>query len=136
MRVIDPTLQKIEGISETGKHKQEFKELLKKKEFARIKELFWPILRRDLRSVDESHVLIWYYNPEEATVGTIHEVVVCSHIERKPILMYVPEDKIGQISPWALTFIKPSWLFTSWKDMEEYLDRVNKKQFDSSKWIF
>lgn len=135
IKVIDPVKQKIDGLGETKEHKQYFKELLKKKKFKKVKELFWPILRRDLRATDVANFLIWYYDPEIPTTGATHEVVNAAGLQ-KPVLMFIPEEKLGQVSPWALTFSKHTQIFTKWDNMKEYLKKIDNKQFDSSKWIF
>ncbi len=138
LNVLDPTNDSVhhgEG-GEVGLHKEYFKNLIKNREFEKAKNEFWPIVRRDLRAVDTSHFVICYYDPTIPSVGTFHELVTASHNEKKPVLLYVPEDKLDQVNAWILTFIKHTWLFTNWEDMFSYLDKVDNGEFDSSKWIF
>lgn len=131
--VQDPCKKIDDSVGELGDHKQYFKNLIKNKEFARVKKEFYKIIRYDLKCIDRSDFIIVYHDPKIPTVGTINEIVVAS-IEKKPILIVCDEKNLEFINPWLLTLIKPQWLFTSFDDMFTYLDEINSGKLDSSHW--
>lgn len=124
--VDDPVKNTVNGVGEVGEDKLKFKKLIKERRFEQARREFFPIVRKDLRSVDKSDFLIFYYDPSIPMFGTIHEIVI-AHLQRKPILMFVPDDKVDGINPWVFTFIKSDCLFTSWEAMFIYLDSINRK---------
>ncbi len=141
LHVIDPTddsfHKEMGDLASVDKHKGYFADLMKKRRFAKVKDEFWAILRHELKGVDRSDFLICCIDPTKPTVGTIHELVVASKDEQKPILLYVPEEKLELLNPWLLTFIKPSWLFTEWEALFSYLEnKIDNGKFDSSHWVF
>lgn len=125
LKVYDPTTI-TESVGEVGKHKLLFKKLIKKRNFKKCKELFWPIARRDLRMVDLSDFLIFFYDPDLPMFGTVDEIVTASRLQKKPVLMYVPEEKITKINPWSLVLIKEECIFTDWNKLFKYLEKINK----------
>ncbi len=133
LNVEDPTKKTANGLGEVKDDKAFFKQMAKDRKFTELKKAFWPIVRKDLRTVDKSDFLIFGYNPDVPMLGTIHELVI-AHQQRKPILMYCDDDKVGSLNPWVLTFIKPGCIFTKWSDMFDYLTKVNNGEFDTSHW--
>lgn len=131
--VDDPTKKTVNGVGEVGDDKARFKELILQKKFQQLKEEFWPIVRKDLRSVDRSDFLIFNYVAGVPTVGTYHEIIISSQ-QKKPILLKYDENELDKFNPWVLTFVKSSWCFSTWEELYEELDRVNNRQFDSSHW--
>ena len=131
--VDDPTKKTANGVGEVGEDKARFKKLIKEKKFLEAKEAFWPIVRKDLRSVDKADFLIFNYLPASPTIGTWHEIINAQY-QKKPILMKYPEHCLDIFNPWVLTFVKATWCFPTWQELFEELDKVNNKQFDSSHW--
>lgn len=131
--VDDPTQTVVGGAGEIGQDKARFKQLLAEGKIAEAKEAFFPVVRKDLRSVDKADFLVLYYDPKIQMVGTIHELVI-AHLQRKPILMFVEKANIGDMNPWILTFIKNGCIFTSWQDMMIYLKDVDDGKFNTSYW--
>lgn len=134
--VDDPTKTTIaSGKGEVGADKAYFRQLIKDRKFDQLKKEFYPIVRKDLRSVDLANFLIVGHDPEIPTVGTIHEIVIATHIEKKPVLFYCPEEKLDKLNPWMLTFLKKQWIFTNWNDMFNYLGSINNGHLDTSHWV-
>lgn len=131
--VDDPTKNLVNGTGEIGTDKAKFRDLAKKGNWDELKETFAPIIRKDLRSVDFCDFLIWHYDPSQKLMGTLHEVCVAQY-ERKPILIYIPKDKVGDINPWVTVFADSDCVFTEWDDLFKYLDRVNNGDFPKSHW--
>jgi len=131
--VEDPCKKTANGVGEVGDDKKAIIELIKSKKFREAKERFWPIVRKDLRSVDRSDFLIVVYDPTVPTVGTIHEIIEANH-QKKPILMWYDETKIEHFNPWALVLIKENCLFTKWDELFAYLEVIDSGKIDSSYW--
>lgn len=133
--IVDDPCKKtaVTGVGEVGDDKAMFKQLIKERKFLELKEKFWPIVRKDLRSVDKADFLIFNYNPESPTVGTWHEIITAQN-QRKPILMKYDEAQLDKFNPWVLTFVKATWCFSQWTDLFKELDKVDDMEFDSSHW--
>ncbi len=123
------------GKGEIGADKAYFRGLIKERKFEQLKKEFYPIVRKDLRSVDLANFIILGHDPEIPTVGTIHEIVIATHIEKKPVLLFCPEEKLDKINPWMLTLVKKQWIFTNWDDMFKYLEKINSGDLDTSHWV-
>lgn len=130
--VDDPCKATINGLGEVGADKDYFKKLIKERKYDKVKKEFYQIIRKDLRMVDKADFLIVYHDPSIPTIGTIHEIVNAVN-EKKPVLI-VCDINIESINPWILTLIKPQWLFTSFKEMFNYLDVINQGKIDTSHW--
>jgi hypothetical protein len=131
--VYDPC-KKNDNMAEIGEAKKNFTNIIMKEDWKKIKEEFWPIVRWDLRSVDKSDFIIFDYNPEVSTVGSIHELVV-ANLEKKPILLKYNKNQLEKFNPWITIFIKEHNFFTNWDDMFTYLDKINNGELDTSFWI-
>lgn len=121
------------GKIETKDDKQYFKTLIKNKEFQKLKEVFYPIVRKDLKEVDKADIIVVYYNPGLHMFGSIHEMIIASN-QKKPILVKYDEDKLDEVNPWLFTLIKSNWAFSNWEDMFDYLNKIDQGQLDTSHW--
>jgi nucleoside 2-deoxyribosyltransferase len=133
IKVDDPTKKTINGKGEVKEDKKDLINLIKQKKFSQVKENFWWIVRKDLRSVDKADFLIVVYDPTVHSVGTIHEVIE-AHRQRKPVLIWYDESKVEKFNPWILTFTKENMIFTEWEDLFAYLQEVDNGKFDTSYW--
>lgn len=133
LNVIDPCKQTMNGVGEIGQDKELLKQLIKEKNFKKVKEIFFPILKKDLRCVDVSHFIIVNYRPVIRHIGTIHELVL-ANIEKKPVLLYYPPEEISDFNPWIACLIKERHIFDNWDIMLEYISEVDKGNFDTSLW--
>ena len=131
--VLDPC-KKANGISEIADAKQKFTNIILDEDWKQLKESFWPVVRWDLRSVDKSDFVIFDYNTDVNTVGSIHELVVASS-QKKPILLKYNKHQLSKFNPWIATFIKEGHFFSSWDDMFNYLDEVDAGRLDTSLWV-
>jgi hypothetical protein len=131
--VDDPCKKTANGVGEVGDDKNRFKKLVKEKKFLEAKEAFWPIVRKDLRSVDKADFIIFNYIASSPTIGTWHEIINAQY-QKKPILMKYDESQLDHFNPWVLTFVKATWCFATWDELFQELDKVNNRQFDSSHW--
>ena len=133
INVDDPCKSSLTGIGEVKDDKKILKELIKNKKFQEVKELFYPIVRKDLRSVDKADFLIVVYDPTIHMCGTLAEIIL-GHSQRKPMLMFVSPEKITEINPWILTYFKVSWIYDNWDDMFNYISKIDSGDFDTSYW--
>lgn len=134
VQVIDPCNKNNNGPSEIGSDKARYRQLIMKEKWKELKKNFWPCVRFDLRACDKSDFIIFYYDPDIPTIGTIHELVVSS-FEKKPILLVYDKDKLDRFNPWMCVFIKENHFFSSWVDMFNYLQNVNEGKLDTSLWV-
>lgn len=125
--VDDPTQTVVGGAGEIGQDKARFKRLLAEGKIAECKKAFWPVARKDLRSVDKADFLVFYYDPSVPMFGTIDEIITASRLQKKPVLMMIEENKIKDINPWCLILIKEECIFTSWQEMFIYLKNIDEK---------
>lgn len=131
---IDPSKRKtIDGRVEIKDDKKYFKELIKNKNFKELKEVFYKVVRKDLKEVDRADLIVAYYNPGVHMFGTIHEMIIASQ-QKKPILVKYDEEKLDEINPWLFTLIKDNWAFSKWEDMFAYLEEINNGNIDTSHW--
>lgn len=131
--VSDPCKETLDGTGEIGKDKINFQELIKAKQFAKLKDEFYKIVRKDLKAVDRADLLIIYHDPNLPTVGTIHELVIASE-KKTPILLKYDAQHLDNLNPWIFTFIKSNWIFDEWEAMWKYMDNIHTGNLDSSHW--
>jgi hypothetical protein len=129
----DPCKKTVNGKGEVKDDKKMLIECIKSGNFAEVKKMFYPIVRKDLRSIDKADFLVVVYDPTIHMFGTIHEMVV-AHTQRKPILLWFDKDNIEKFNPWCLTLVKENMIFTDWDVMIQYLNKIDAGEFDSSYW--
>jgi hypothetical protein len=134
LNVIDPCKQTINGVGEVGDDKKMLKEIIKTGDFSKVREVFFPILKKDLRCVDLSHFIIVCYVPSIRHVGTWHEVITASQLQKKPVLLYYPPEEIEEFNPWTACLVKEKHIFDDWNVMIDYLKEVDAGKFDTSLW--
>jgi len=137
MEVLDPCKKIVNGsvdLSEVGKNKQKFRDLVNSGDWGEVKRGFWPIVRCDLRMVDHCDFIIFNYDPLVPMVGSIHELVVAT-FEKKVILLKYEKKQLNDFNPWMATFIKEHHFFSEWNEMLIYLNKVNNGILDTSLWV-
>jgi nucleoside 2-deoxyribosyltransferase len=137
LEVLDPCKKVVNGaidLSEVGKNKDKFQEMIMQEDWSRVKKEFWPIVRADLRAVDHCDFVICDYDPLIPMVGTIHELVVAT-FEKKVILLKYDKDQLKNFNPWIAALIKEHHFFDEWDKMMEHLKKVDAGQFDTSLWV-
>lgn len=131
--VEDPAKKSANGVCEVKDDKARWKKMIADGEFAKVKDEFWPIVRKDLRCVDKSDLLICVYNPTVHLFGSIHEMVVASQ-QRKPIFVYCDPEHQKEINPWLFTLIKADWLFLNWDDLFDRLGKIDAGEINPDYW--
>jgi hypothetical protein len=134
INVLDPCKKTTSGLSEIHDDKEKFKKLIMEENWEEHKKQFWPIARWDLRAVDKSDFLILNYDALQASVGTWHEVVMASHIQKKPVLLKYDRKQLDKFNFWVPILVKTQHLFSDWDKLFKELDKVNSGQFDTSYW--
>lgn len=133
VQVLDPTRKKSRCASEIDENKELFRKLILEENFEKLAEVFAPVARWDLRSVDKADFLVVNYDPSIHTVGTVDEIVI-ANLERKPILVKYDPAQLSMFNPWLTVRIKPKYLFPSWEKLFEHLAIVNRGEFDRDLW--
>lgn len=131
--VDDPCKKTVNGVGEVKDDKARFNKLIEEEKWQEVKEAFYPIVRKDLRSVDKADFLIVVYDPSIHTCGTIHELVLADS-QKKPILLWIDPKNKKKINPWIFTFVKSTWIFTDWDVLVSYLEKIDSGTMDSSHW--
>ena len=131
--VDDPCKKTIGGFGEVKQDKAYIKQLIKEEKWQEVKEKFYPIVRKDLRSVDKADFIVVAYDPSTSMFGTVHEIVQASH-QKKPILVKYDRTTLEHFNPWIMCLIKSQWLFSEWNDMFRYLDKINTGDTETSHW--
>jgi nucleoside 2-deoxyribosyltransferase len=126
------------GMGEVEDDKKKFVDLIKAGKFLKLKKIFKPIGRKDLRCVDKADFIIAYYTSHVHMFGTIHELVLASQ-QSKPILLFIDKKCMedGTLNPWLSVITKPSCWFTDWDVLFNHLDNVNQKiapYYDEKFW--
>lgn len=134
LKVDDPTKSTINGRGEIGNDKTYWKTLIKEQNFSQLKKEFWPIVHKDLRSVDKCDFLIVNYDALTPTVGTYDEITRAK-ISRKPILLKYNEEQLDYFNPWVVTWVKENELFSEWENLLKYLENeIDNGYYNSSTW--
>jgi hypothetical protein len=133
VQVLDPTRKKSRCASEIDENKELFRKLVKEQNFEKLAEVFAPVARWDLRSVDKADFLVVNYDPSVHTVGTIDEIVI-ANLERKPILVRYDPKQLDVFNPWLVVRVKPKHLFPSWSALFDHLNVVDSGEFDRDLW--
>jgi hypothetical protein len=131
--VYDPTHKVSHCASEVGENKDIFRDLILDENWEELKEVFSPVCRWDLRSVDKSDFLIVAYDPKIHTVGTIHEMVVASW-QKKPILLKYDRSDLKSFNPWISVLVPPKHLFADWDELFAYLVKIDYGSIDKNFW--
>ena len=133
LNVDDPCKNTAKGVGEVKDDKLKFNTLISEEKYQEVKEAFYPIVRKDLRSVDKADFLIAVYDPSIHMLGTIHEMVVAD-TQKKPILLWFDKKHKNNVNTWVFTFVKSAWIFTDWEVLINYLSKVDEGIMDSSHW--
>jgi hypothetical protein len=133
--VINPCKTTLLGVGECNVEKDQkyFHNLIKEKQYTKVKDEFWKVIKKDLRSVEKADFMIFNHDPLLPTVGSIHELVN-AYNQKKPVLVKCNEELLDRLNPWLLTLIRHNWLFTTWEEMWKYLDEIHQGKLDTSWW--
>lgn len=134
INILDPCKKTSQNVSEIGEDREKWKDIIKNERWGELKKEFWPIVRYDLRAVDKCDFVIFAYNPEIPTIGSVHELVV-ANFEKKPILLKYNVSQLDKFNPWISVFIKEHHFFSEWDNMFKYLEDVNQCKLDTSLWV-
>ena len=132
--ILNPCSKTDSQAHEIGKQKAAFRKIIKQENWGKIKEVFWPVVRYDLRCIDKCDFVVFNYQPNIPTIGSIHELVV-ANFEKKPILLKYEKKDLDTFNPWITTLVKTEHFFSEWNDMIQYLQKVNDGTLDSSYWV-
>jgi hypothetical protein len=134
LNVVNPC---IVGKGDSKEDQVYFRQLIKERNFPKVKNDFYRVIRKDLREVDKADFLIFNHDPHVPTIGTIHEIIIACD-QKKPTIVLCREELVDDINPWLLTLIKPQWLHTTIDSMVTYLDKIDAttdiNKLDTSWW--
>ena len=135
IKTYNPVKQKsITGRLEIKDDKKYFAKLAADGEIDKLREEFEPILRKDLRLVDKSDFLIFYYMPRISMFGSVAELLIASFLQKKPVLCFCEPDEVKYLNPWLLSYVKKGNFHTSWDSLFSQLDAINNGNVDVRYW--
>ena len=132
--VLNPCKKTTAEAAEIGEDKNKFTDVILKEQFGLLKKIFWKIVRTDLRMVDASDFLVFNYDPDIPTIGSVHELCVANY-EKKVVLLKYEKSQLANFNPWIAVFIKEHHFFSEWDKMFNYLEDVNQGKLDTSLWV-
>lgn len=91
-----------------------------------IREAYKPIVGVDLRMVDQSACIISNIDIDSHMCGTYDEDFLAAS-QRKPVLCRVKQGKENAPN-WLFGRIPHEHIFSSWFDLEEYLDHIDQDE--------
>lgn len=111
------------------------KEKMRAEEFYEVSTYMKEIIRKDLRLIDISDFCIFYLEPENATFGSVHEIIVAAQ-QRKPVLLVINDRSKTPL--WLMGIINSHYIFDSLSAVINYLTDICliKAKFDSKYWKF
>lgn len=90
----------------------------------------------DLRCVDVSDFIIVALDMRQRPFGTIEEMVLANR-QKKPVLVVCVEPEGRKsLSDWGFWMLPLEFLFDSFEDLLQYLQKVDSGDKVSSRWVF
>lgn len=138
IEIFNPCEKPTHLLNETAESVKLRHQLKKQGKFDEVATLMKEIRHIDLRMVDVCDFLIVHLNNDIRTVGTIEEMAV-SNFSKKPILIHIEQGK-ENIPDWILGMIPHSFIFSTWKELREYLVQVNDggrvlSKYEDDRWL-
>ena len=105
------------------------------KDLKAIKKVSEKFVRKDLGLVDRCDFLISCLPAGVPTTGCVHEIIDANE-RKKPTLLVCP-DGAEHLPYWYFGFIRLKYMFGSFEELYEYLDKVNRgKCKKDDRWAF
>jgi hypothetical protein len=121
---LDPCHKPTTFVRETPEDNRRLCALREAKSYEAVRnEMLW-IRRVDLRLVHIADFLIVHLDQNLLTCGTWEEIVWANQ-EKKPILIHYAQGK-SQAPLWLFGMIPHQMIFSTWHDLQSYLDCVDR----------
>ena len=92
------------------------------------------IRNTDLRMVDISDFLVVNLDLDIHPCGTYEELFLANR-QKKPIILRIKQGK-GETPDWLLGTIPHETIFSTWEEVRDYLDLVDKGKVQDKRWMF
>lgn len=122
--VLDPTNKAIEIGIEDSQARLEIERLKQIGEFDQIRPRFQDIALVDLRMVDMADFLVVNLDLDTHPCGTYEEIFTANR-SKKPIIIHIEQGKVN-VPNWLLFRLPHQMIFSTWKNLKNYLDSVDK----------
>jgi uncharacterized membrane protein len=120
---LDPTRKPIDVGVEDDASRELRKKCKREGNLGPVVDEMKPIRRVDLRMVDICDFLIVNLDMDIHACGTYEEIFLANR-QKKPILIHVEQGR-NAVPDWLLGTVPEEYIFDNWKDLYDYLDRVN-----------
>jgi uncharacterized membrane protein len=120
---LDPTRKPIDIGVEDDESRAMRKQSKKLGKLGPVVDEMKPIRRVDLRMVDICDFLIVNLDLDIHACGTYEEIFLANR-QKKPILIHVEQGR-NAVPDWLLGTVPEEYIFDSWDDLYDYLNRVN-----------
>lgn len=106
--------------------------------FDEVAMLMKEIRHIDLRMVDVCDFLIVHLDNDVRTCGTWEECFSANY-SKKPVLIHIEQGKVN-IPDWMLGTLPHEFIFSTWKELREYLVQVNDggrvlSKYEDDRWL-
>lgn len=120
-------------IDEKQKKGPRLKAAIEAQDYDKATEITKGFVRRDLNCIQKSDLTIFNLPYKVPTYGTTEEIVTAWR-NKIPVFIVVPEGK--KFAPyWFLGYLDHRFIFGSWNELYEFLDKLNKGEF-KNEWRF
>jgi len=131
--VLNPLSKPVVGFDEKLEDMERRAVLKRQGEWEKVGKEMRLIRRVDLRMVDISDFIIVNVDIDVYTVGTWEEVTLANR-QKKPILLRVEQGMVN-CPDWVFGMIESKYIFSTWDEVKNYLDRVDINEIDK-RWCF
>lgn len=134
VEVFNPTAKPTHLLNETAESVKYRHKLKQQGRFEDVSVMMKEIRHIDLRMVDVCDFLIVHLDNDVRTCGTWEELFTANR-SKKPIIVHMEQGK-ENTPDWLLGTIPHHFIFSSWKDMKEYLHLVNNSvALTDDRWL-
>jgi len=118
---------------ETKEDRERLKLIRQNGEWDEVASYMKEVVKKDLRLIDLSDFVIFNFEFEKPTFGTMHELVVAEQ-QRKPIFVTCRDLKLVPL--WIMGLIDKKYFYRSITDVIEAVRKINsgEQSIDSDRW--
>ena len=132
--VFDPANKPIDIGVEDIEGREERRRWKANGEYNKIADSMRVIRNTDLRMVDISDFLVVNLDLDIHPCGTYEELFLANR-QKKPIILRIKQGK-SETPDWLLGTIPHETIFSTWDEVRDYLDLVDKGEAKDKRWMF
>lgn len=124
----------VKDIQECEESFEELHSLMENENFDEVEKRMKEIRIHDLKLVDRADVIIAYFDPKIASVGSVEEIATANRM-KKPIFLVINGGK-KKCPLWFLGTIPHRYIYDSFDQVIETIFKIDsgEKEMDSDRW--